>query len=136
MANIQLGGVVFVYKLMIFIFSLSIAVCLQGCGETGKTVKPKAYGEDGYMGLSNSNPNFRTNPTHHNYRKDQMLMRQALREMDLDKQTRIFMNGTQVTVFIRWDEKQGTDQAEVIRSKVFALLKGHVPRYDYKIVLE
>jgi len=106
---------------------------LAGCGSEQRQLEGNRYADDGYLGMSNTNPNMRMNATHHNYNKDRQLMRQALREMDLDKQSTIFMNGTQVTVTIHMDEDLDPSEAAAIRSDAYLLLKGNVPRYDYSI---
>jgi hypothetical protein len=108
------------------------ALTAGGCGSEPNQMDANRYADDGYLGMSNSNPNFRTNPTHHNYRKDKQLMRQALREMDLDKQSTIFMSGADVTVTIHLDDLSPAEE-NAIRSDAYLLLKGNVPRYDYHI---
>ncbi|HZG76662.1 MAG TPA: hypothetical protein VEZ72_12500, partial [Paenibacillus sp.] len=57
---------------------LTALLLLSGCGNEPHHMEANRYAEDGYLGMSNSNPNFRTNPSHHNYTKDRQLMRQAL----------------------------------------------------------
>ncbi|TLS49647.1 hypothetical protein FE782_23520 [Paenibacillus antri] len=114
---------------------LSALLLVGGCGSEPNHMDANQYAEDGYLGMSNSNPNFRTNPSHHNYTKDRQLMRQALREMDLDKRSSILMSGTDVTVTIRMDNLTPADAA-AIRSDAYLLLKGNVPRYDYHIRFE
>jgi len=114
---------------------LTALLLVGGCGSEPNHMDANRYAEDGYLGMSNSNPNFRTNPTHHNYTKDRQLMRQALREMDLDKRSTIFVSGTNVTVTIRMDDLT-PEEAAAIRSDVYLLLKGNAPRYDYQIRFE
>ncbi|WP_309122432.1 hypothetical protein [Paenibacillus sp.] len=114
---------------------LSALLLVGGCGSEPNHMDANHYAEDGYLGMSNSNPNFRTNPSHHNYTKDRQLMRQALREMDLDKRSSILMSGTDVTVTIRMDNLTPAEAA-AIRSDAYLLLKGNAPRYDYHIRFE
>ncbi|WP_274363943.1 hypothetical protein [Paenibacillus thermotolerans] len=104
---------------------------LSGC-TAGNNVQ-QHYTQDGYMGLSNSNPNLRTHPSHHSYRKDRQLMRQALREMALDKRSYIAINGATAIITINVDDDISPQEAEAIRSDVYSLLKGNNPRYDYEI---
>ncbi|HZG78292.1 MAG TPA: hypothetical protein VEZ72_20740 [Paenibacillus sp.] len=114
---------------------LTALLLLSGCGNEPHHMDANRYAEDGYLGMSNSNPNFRTNPSHHNYTKDRQLMRQALREMDLDKRSSILMSGTNVTVTIHMDDIT-PEEAAAIRSDAYLLLKGNAPRYDYQIRFE
>lgn len=111
------------------------ALFVGGCGSEPRQMDANQYADDGYLGMNQSNPNFRMNPTHHNYTKDKQLMRQALREMDLDKRSTIFLSGTNVTVTLHLS---GLDpqEAEAIRSDAYLLLKGNAPRYDYHIRFE
>ncbi|HZG83300.1 hypothetical protein [Paenibacillus sp.] len=112
------------------------ALVAGGCGSQPHQMEGNRYADDGYMGLSNSNPNLRTNPGHYTYSKDRQLMRQALREMDLDKQATIWMAGPHVTVTLHLGETVSPEEAAAIRSDAYALLKGNVPRYDYDIRVE
>lgn len=107
---------------------------LSGC--TADNNVREHYTDDGYMGLSNQNPNMRSHPSHYTYRKDRQLMRQALREMALDKRSAIAINGTRAVVTIDVDEDISAQEAEAIRSDVYSLLKGNNPRYDYEIRLD
>lgn len=112
--------------------TIVLSAAMAGCGSQPNQMDGNRYAEDGYMGMSNSNPNFRMNPTHHNYTKDRQLMRQALREMDLDKRSTIFVSGPEVTVTIHMDDLT-PEEEEAIRSDAYLLLKGNAPRYDYRI---
>ncbi|WP_199617198.1 hypothetical protein [Paenibacillus alkalitolerans] len=114
--------------------AFAAVLLLNGCG-ADRNVESH-YNQDGYMGLSDSNPNFRTNPTHHNYKKDRQLMRQALREMGLDKRSTIVINGPEVTVTIHLNEDVSGEEAEAIRWDAYSLLKGNNPRYNYNILVE
>jgi hypothetical protein len=117
-------------------FALSVLAAMlftTGCGSSEQNVK-SYYTQDGYMGISNSNPNMRSSPAHHTYTKDRQLMRQALREMGLDKQSNIVINGPDVTITI--DAPGVTPaQANAIRSDAYSMLKGHNPRYNYTILV-
>ncbi|HZG56876.1 hypothetical protein [Paenibacillus sp.] len=114
------------------IAGLVALLLLSGCGSEPRQMEANRYADDGYMGMSNSNPNFRMNPTHHNYTKDRQLMRQALREMDLDKRSTILISGAVATVTIHLEDLT-PQEAAAIRSDAYLLLKGNVPRYDYRI---
>jgi hypothetical protein len=116
--------------------ALTSVLYLAGCGNETNHLDGNRYANDGYMGISNSNPNFRTNPSHHNYSKDQQLMRQALREMGLDKNSTIFINGPRAMVTIHMNEELDPREAAAIRSDAYLLLKGNAPRYDYFIRFE
>lgn len=119
-------------KLSLLAAAVATILITGGCGSEPHQMDANRYANDGYLGMSNSNPNFRMNPTHHTYSKDRQLMRQALRRLNLDQQSTIFMNGDNVTITIHM---QGLDpqEAEAIRSGAYMELKGNVPRYDYKI---
>jgi fructose-1,6-bisphosphatase len=117
-------------------FTLAVLAAMlftTGCGSSEQNVK-SYYTQDGYMGISNANPNMRSNPAHHTYTKDRQLMRQALREMGLDKRSNIVINGTYVTVTINAPGVTPA-QAEAIRSDAYSMLKGHNPRYNYRILV-
>lgn len=95
-----------------------------------------AYSEDGYLGVSNANPNLRTHPDHHTYQRDRQLMRQALREMGLDRESRVTINGSEAVIVIQIEEALSQREKAAIRSDAYLLLKGNVPRYDYRIYVD
>lgn len=115
----------------------AIGLTAAGCSNIeDNQPEANAYTEDGYLGVSNSNPNLRTNPAHHNYRRDRQLMRQALREMDLERGSRITINGGEAVVLIQVEDGRTPQEKSAIRSDAYLLLKGNVPRYRYKIYVE
>jgi len=117
------------------LLAAAAAAVIAGCGSSPHQMEGKRYAEDGYMGITNTNPNFPMNPAYHNYSKDRQMMRRALKELGVDKQSTIRIRGATAIVTIRLGQSEPAQRDEM-RRKAFSMLKGYVPRYDYKIQIE
>jgi hypothetical protein len=113
-------------------FLLAGGLLIGGCGSHPNQMEGNRYHEDGYMGLTHTNPNFHMNPAHYTYQKDRQLMMQSLRKLGLDKRAAIWMNGAHVTVTIEMDSLDEAE-TEALKMEVYEQLKGNVPRYDYTV---
>ena len=118
-----------------WLLAAAAAAWLSGCGSHPQQLEGNRYQEDGYLGMTNTNPNFPMNPAFHTYSKDRQMMRRALKELGIDKQSTIQIRGAVAVVTVRLG-KPGPADADEFRRKVHAQLKGHVPRYDYRIYIE
>jgi len=118
-----------------WLIAAAASAVLAGCGSNPHQMEANRYAEDGYLGMTNTNPNFPMNPAYHNYSKDRQMMLRALKQLGIDKQSTISIQGGTAVVTIRLGEPLKKD-ADDIRRIVFSMLKGYVPRYDYKIQFE
>lgn len=106
---------------------------LAGCGTTGQTQNSDRYGDDGYMGISNSNPNLQTSPTYHTYNKDVKLMTQTLERIDGIEDARIMMDGNRAHVEIRVAQNLSESDAVYVQQQAISSLRSMMPRYKIEV---
>lgn len=109
---------------------LFVAAC-GGAG--GGTPKTQSYGNDGYLGITNTNPNLPNSPTYHTYQVDADMMRSAVVPIAGVRKVRIRTHGTNATVTIIAPNHSSDADLERIRGEALQALKANVPRYDFKV---
>ncbi|PYI52690.1 hypothetical protein [Paenibacillus flagellatus] len=105
------------------------------CG--GGDAKPKAdaYDNDGYLGMTNTNPNLQTGPSYHTYQVDSDMMRNAVASIAGVRNVRVNTNGTNATVRLTVDRGTSDGDKDRIRQEALQALQHAVPRYDYKVTV-
>lgn len=114
------------------LFLIVTAILLSSCG-TSSGSNTKSYADDGYLGLSNANPNLAISPTALTNRRDIELMRQALATVPEVKDARITVNGPHAYVSLSLPEHLSASQVKTVENKAFHLLAMNVPRYTFKV---
>lgn len=111
------------------------AIMLAGCNvqRTGEE-RSRPYPNDGYLGLSQSNPNLQTSPTHYTYAKDVRLVREALNEWPQVRNAIVWIHGGTLHVRLQFDDGL-VDEQEIDRLEQEALekLEYTFPRYEVKV---
>lgn len=122
------------------ILSILIMFCLSAtfiaaCNTTGtgQSQNSKSYGNDGYLGITNANPNLQTSPTYHTYRNDVKVMAATLRTVPGVKDARVTFNGDRAHVKIIVDEGLSPEEARFIENAAYNALLPQVPRYHVKV---
>lgn len=105
-----------------------------GCaGGDGSTSRTKSYQNDGYLGMSNTNPSLPLTPTYHTYEVDTRMMRDAVMPIAGVRNVRIVMNGANASVKVITAKGLSEQETERIRSEAAQALQHAVPRYDFKV---
>ncbi len=117
---------------------IGISVLLaSGCGNGRNEFDgTQPYEADGYLGLSNSNPNLRTHTDHHNYAADELLMRDALRGFPIGERSTILIDGADAYVTVRVPNTIRAEGRAKLLSDIGAQLSSWVPRYRYHVTAE
>ncbi len=92
--------------------------------------KARNYDEDGMLGITNTNPNLPTSPTHYNYSQDAKLIDQALDPFPIIQGSRIMINGEKAYVKIKLPDGLTRNEIEQIESDVYLTLSFQLPRYE------
>jgi hypothetical protein len=127
------GGFFMVRKILslgvIMVTLLMNTACLT------ETRDPEAgrYDEDGVLGMTNTNPNLRTSPTHYNYDADTHMMESTLREIRGVLDQRILINGENAYVKIRIPDGLTRNEIEQIEADAYDALSFQVPRYVFHL---
>ncbi|MBD2871590.1 hypothetical protein [Paenibacillus arenilitoris] len=114
-------------------FAVCLIVLLFGGCANQSSDRVKTYGHDGYMGLSNSNPNMPGRHMALNYESDGNLVEQVLRPLKGIKNTQIVFNGTDLHVNLKVDRSLSDTEVRKLRSKAQFIVQKNMPRYDVHV---
>ncbi|MEF3303243.1 hypothetical protein [Paenibacillus sp. GYB003] len=109
------------------------AACAGNPGNTGP--KTQSYQNDGYLGITNTNPNLQTGPSYHTYEMDTNMMRDAVTPIAGVRKVRIATNGPNATVRLSVTKESTDADMERIRGQALDALKRAVPRYNFKVLV-
>lgn len=110
-----------------------LTASIAGCGRDAAPRQMKSYDNDGYLGMTNTNPNLHMNPTYHNYTVDTNMMRGALNGIRGVTANRIMTNGSRATVTLTVPPGTSDEEVMRIRSEAEQALNHAVPRYTYRL---
>ncbi|MBA2941631.1 hypothetical protein HZF08_25425 [Paenibacillus sp. CGMCC 1.16610] len=119
--------------------AILLTMSLAGCGinssnknppqtDTGN-YKAQNYKRDGYLGITNVNPNDPLNPTYHHYEDDSNLMKNVLAQFQGIEKSNIAINGPNARVKIKAKPNLTAAQVEELRSQVQNAFDTNMPRY-------
>lgn len=120
-------------KLSLTALALVAAISLSACGSKNSTnnYKTNSYGNDGYMGLSNSNPHLpNRNGQFLNYTDDGRFAKRQLKKVDGIANATLMFQGP--NLYVRIKTKRGFDEAQV-RQKAISTLRYNMPRYTIHV---
>lgn len=109
------------------------AVLLIGGCSNPSTQKTKSYSNDGYLGLTNTNPNLPLSPTYHNYQSDTDMMKGALGLVPGITNSSITLNGSRATIKLYVPRGTTAEERERIRQGAETELTKAAPRYRYSV---
>jgi hypothetical protein len=114
--------------------SLMIAV---GCGSNGlknsNGVKTQSYGDDGYLGITNSHPDI---PGHHmmrDYNVDNQLMAQSIKNLPGVAGTNVTFNGADAYVTIKLAPGLQAREIPTVEQQAATVLRFNFPRYTIHV---
>ncbi|WP_138756090.1 hypothetical protein [Paenibacillus sinopodophylli] len=122
----------FCQKYSAWLCILTLAIALSACG-SNKQDQAKTYGNDGYMGYSNSNPNLPNRLQYLNYNADGNMIEQVLEPIAGIQKTRIYFNGTALHVNLDVDDSLSDGQVEQLRAKAQSVVQYNMPRYSVHV---
>jgi len=114
---------------------LAFAALAAGCGQQ-EAERLKSYGNDGYMGQSNSNPLLPRTGSAWSYEDDREFASQLLRPMKGIRDSRITMSGEDMNVTLYLQRALSREEAAQLTSKAKRVLADNFPRYDVKVKAE
>ena len=113
---------------LVLLIALASAGCSRGPGEA-EGGKPQTYGHDGYMGLSNSNPNLPSNPNYYSYSNDTKFMKEKLGELKGIEHIDFRFQDPDIYVNLRLSKELSEEQALRLTEEAQAMLQYNMPRY-------
>ncbi|WP_028560262.1 hypothetical protein [Paenibacillus pinihumi] len=111
---------------------------LGGCTNSGSSRNGvKTYGHDGYMGLSNSNPNLPLgNSNYYSYSSDIKFMKEKLSELPGIEKSSLTIHDPDIDVRIRPRSDLDEVRTNRLLDQAGQLLQENMPRYRIHVYLE
>lgn len=113
------------------LFGTALLMLLSGCGQNAAN-QAKSYRNDGYMGLTNTNPNL-LNRGGTLYGQDMEMVGQLLKPIRGIEHTEVGFNGDDMNVTLRVDGNLTDKERKGMRSEAQSLLQSNFPRYDVHV---
>ncbi|TBL72617.1 hypothetical protein [Paenibacillus thalictri] len=89
----------------------------------------RSYSNDGYLGLTDVNPNLPTSPTYHTYGDDTRLMREVIKQIPDVRSSSLTINGPDASVKLKLNSGLTDAQMEAVRMDAYNQLATMMPRY-------
>ncbi|QYR21568.1 hypothetical protein KZ483_00425 [Paenibacillus sp. sptzw28] len=113
---------------------LLVPLALSACGVTrdsSNNMNAKSYGQDGYMGISNSNPRIpNRNGSFLNYGLDGEFVERKLKEVGGFEKYNLKFRGP--NLYVTLTPAPGVDEVQ-LRETVFTVLSSNMPRYTVHV---
>lgn len=113
---------------------LLVPLALSACGVTrdsSNNMNAKSYGQDGYMGLSNSNPRIpNRNGSFLNYGLDGDFVERKLKELGGIEKYNLRFRGP--NLYVTLTPAPGVDEVQ-LREMAFTVLSSNMPRYTVHV---
>jgi hypothetical protein len=109
---------------------------VSGCGNNGTNsngVKTQSYGDDGYLGKTNSYPKI---PGHHmasNYKADNNLMKQAIQNLPGVIGANVTFNGADAYVTLKLKPGLKAREIPTVERQAASVLRFNFPRYTVHV---
>src|SRR5690606_6484504 len=112
---------------------LLLAGCvITGCG-SGDGQEVHRYDDDGYLGMTNTNPGLPNQPSFRTYSNDQKLAEDAVKDLTDIEHMRLLFDGGILRVTLDLADGLSSVQAEALEAEVRERLRYMLPRYDVKV---
>lgn len=113
------------------LFGSVLLMIMSGCGQNASD-RVKSYRNDGYMGLTNTNPNL-LNRSGTLYDQDIEMVGQLLKPIRGIENTSVGFNGDNMNVALRVDGDLTEKERTAMRAEAQSLLQSNFPRYDVHV---
>jgi hypothetical protein len=105
------------------------AVLVSGCGGSIEQSRVKGYGQDGHLGLSNTNPRLPNTPHSQSYQQDADFAELKVKQVKGVKNARLAFDGPTLRVYVTPEAGLSAAKREQVRSRVESQLAFNMPRY-------
>lgn len=122
---------------LITVMAICMLMVISGCGNKVKTnsngFKTNSYGNDGYLGMSNSNPSL---PGHHmvtNYKSDISSMKQSIKNVPGVADSNVTFNGANAYVTIKLNSGLKANEIPTVEQQAATVLRFNYPQYTIHV---
>jgi hypothetical protein len=119
--------------------AIALVLGLAACGNhniTGDGQSIKQYDHDGYLGLTNTNPNLPGQYSYHTYQQDVKLIHQAAISVSGVKDTTVTIGNATANVGLILDHTVSSDEANRIREEALRAISYNLPRYKVNVSIK
>ncbi|MBB6675566.1 hypothetical protein [Cohnella nanjingensis] len=116
--------------------SLSLAGLASGCGNMGHNankVKTQSYGDDGFLGRTNSYPKIPSRHMALNYDNDYKLMTQSIKGVPGVTGAKVTFNGADAYVTVKTAKGLKANEIPTVERQVASVLRFNFPRYNIHV---
>ncbi|MCC3377617.1 hypothetical protein [Cohnella sp. REN36] len=117
--------------------SLSLTLVAAGCGNMGhnaaQKVKTQSYGDDGFLGRTNSYPKIPGRHMALNYDNDYKLMTNAIRGVPGVVGANVTFNGADAYVTVKTAQGLKANEIPTVERQVASVLRFNFPRYNIHV---
>jgi hypothetical protein len=124
---------IIVLIIMVICFLMVAAGCGTNTVRNSNGVKTQSYGDDGYLGMTNSHPRI---PGHHmmsDYNADNELMAQSIKNLPGVAGSNVTFNGTEAYVTIKLKPGLQAREIPTVEQQVATVLRFNFPRYTIHV---
>ncbi|MWC31056.1 hypothetical protein [Paenibacillus sp. MMS18-CY102] len=114
---------------------MAAAGCGGGSGKYDNKMKVQNYGHDGYMGLTNTNPNLPNSPNSLTIKSDTDFVDEKLRGIKGIRRSRVTIDGSSMHVRIDPDPALSAAERAKLQSDATAVVQHNMPRYDVHVTV-
>jgi hypothetical protein len=119
---------------------VACVMVVSGCGYKGNGnasntngVKSQSYGNDGYLGMTNSYPRIPGRNMASNYKADNNLMQQAIKNVPGVRGSNVIFNGAEAYVTIKLAPDLQTQEISTVEREAAAVLRFNFPSYTIHV---
>jgi hypothetical protein len=112
---------------------------LTACGNnnvTGDGQQIKQYDNDGYLGLTNTNPNLPGTYSHHTYQDDVRLIHQAALSVPGVKDTQVTLGNAVAHVKLELADDVPASEIDRIKQAALSAITYNMPRYTVTVAVD
>ncbi|WP_248929130.1 hypothetical protein [Paenibacillus hamazuiensis] len=129
------------FKPWAMLLGVGTTLLISACQNQGNTATPvqnenvKTYSTDGYLGLTDANPNLPTGPSYHTYSDDVRTMRSVIKQIPGVQSSNVTINGPIANVRLQVATNTSDAELDAIRQNAQSQLAAAMPRYSVQVTV-
>lgn len=121
------------FALIVVIGLVSACAANNGAGRSNTGMNAKGYSDDGYLGITSSNPHIPGRHMALNYASDARLMRDAIRDVPGVAGANITFSGAEAFVTIKIRDDWDARRIPTVERQAASVLRFNFPRYTVHV---
>lgn len=121
--------------IVVMLISLSMAVATTGCSRESE-IQKQSYGEDGFKGYSNSNPNLINRHSTLSYQQSIDFIHELLAPITGIKKQELKFAGNKILLKLRVDNQMSEANKIKLQTETQSKLQWNFPEYEVQVSVE